>query len=133
MSGIRRHYTGALVHAGVVPNNDRPARECTRRGGPIRSIASRPERSTIDASGRNACRAGQQKEVAMMRLTIVKLFVTDQEEARRFYVDQLGFVVAEDNRLGDYRWLLVRAPDTHEVAINLELAQTEQQRKLVGQ
>lgn len=69
----------------------------------------------------------------MMRLTIVKLFVKDQDEARRFYVDQLGFVVAEDNQLGDYRWLLVRPPDTQEVAINLELAQTERQRALVGE
>ena len=69
----------------------------------------------------------------MMRLTIVKLFVKDQEEARQFYVDKLGFVVSEDNQLGDYRWLLVRPPDTQEVAINLEPAKTEQQRALVGQ
>src|SRR5262245_3002085 len=68
----------------------------------------------------------------MMRLTVVKLFVADQEEARRFYVDRLGFVVSEDHRLGDYRWLLVRPPDTPDVAINLELALTEQQRALVG-
>jgi len=68
----------------------------------------------------------------MMRLSIVKLFVNDQEEARRFYVDKLGFVVAEDKRLGEYRWLLVRPPDTQDVAINLELAKTEQQRALVG-
>jgi len=69
----------------------------------------------------------------MMRLTVVKLFVNNHEEARRFYVDRLGFVVSEDKQLGDYRWLLVRPPDTHDVAINLELAQTEQQRALVGQ
>jgi len=69
----------------------------------------------------------------MMRLTVVKLFVNNHEEARRFYVDRLGFVVSEDNQLGEYRWLLVRPPDSHDVAINLELAQTEQQRALVGQ
>jgi len=69
----------------------------------------------------------------MMCLTVVKLFVNNHEEARRFYVDRLGFVVSEDKQLGDYRWLLVRPPDTHDVAINLELAQTEQQRALVGQ
>jgi len=68
----------------------------------------------------------------MMRLTVVKLFVSDQEEARRFYVERLGFVVAEDNRLGDYRWLLVSPPDTKDVAINLELAQTVEQQALVG-
>ena len=69
----------------------------------------------------------------MMRLTVFKLFVNDQEEARRFYVDKLGFVVSEDNRLGDYRWLLVRPPDTLDISINLDLAKTEQQRALVGQ
>ena len=69
----------------------------------------------------------------MIRLTVVKLFVKDQDEARRFYVEQLGFVVAEDNRLGDYRWLTVRPPDTPDVAINLELPKTVEQRALVGQ
>src|SRR5437763_3708917 len=69
----------------------------------------------------------------MMCLTVVKLFVNNHEEARRFYVARLGFVVSEDKQLGDYRWLLVRPPDTHDVAINVELAQTEEQRALVGQ
>ena len=68
----------------------------------------------------------------MMRLSIVKLFVKDQDEARRFYVEQLGFVVAEDNRLGDFRWLMVRPPDTHDVGINLEAAKTAEQHALVG-
>jgi len=68
----------------------------------------------------------------MMRLNVFTLFVNDQDQALRFFVDQLGFVVSEDNRLGDYRWLLVRAPDTPDVAINLELARTEDQRALVG-
>jgi catechol 2,3-dioxygenase-like lactoylglutathione lyase family enzyme len=69
----------------------------------------------------------------MMRLSVFKLFVNDQEEALRFYVDKLGFVVSEDNRLGDYRWLLVRPPGTLDVSINLDLPKNEQQRALVGQ
>lgn len=68
----------------------------------------------------------------MMRLTVFKMFVTDQDEARRFYTEKLGFVVAEDKRLGDYRWLLVRPSDTNDVALNLEAARTEEQRALVG-
>lgn len=68
----------------------------------------------------------------MMRLTVFKVFVNDQEEARRFYMQKLGFVVAEDRRLGDYRWLLVRPPDNEEVALNLEVARTAEQRALVG-
>jgi len=58
--------------------------------------------------------------------------VNNHEEARRFYVDRLGLVVFEDNQRGDYRWLLAQPPDT-DVAINLELPQTAQQRALVGQ
>src|SRR5262245_5762224 len=67
-----------------------------------------------------------------MRLTVFTLFVNDQELALRFFVDQLGFVVSEDLRMGEYRWLLVRAPGTPDVAVNLELAKTAEQRALVG-
>jgi len=67
-----------------------------------------------------------------MRLSVFTLFVNDQDQALGFYVDRLGFVVSEDNRMGDYRWLLVRAPETPDVAINLELAQTPDQGALVG-
>jgi catechol 2,3-dioxygenase-like lactoylglutathione lyase family enzyme len=45
-----------------------------------------------------------------MRLTVFTLFVNDRDQALRFYVDRLGFVLSEDRRLGDYRWLLVCAP-----------------------
>jgi len=67
-----------------------------------------------------------------MRLTVFTVFVNDQDQALQFYVDSLGFVLSEDNRMGDYRWLLVRAPDTPDVAINLELARTPDQQALVG-
>jgi catechol 2,3-dioxygenase-like lactoylglutathione lyase family enzyme len=67
----------------------------------------------------------------MPKLTLFKLFVRDQEEACRFYVDQLGFEVAEDKLLGDYRWLLVRMPD-NEVSLNLEIARTDEEKALVG-
>jgi len=67
-----------------------------------------------------------------MRLAVFTLFVNDQDQALRFYVDRLGLAVAEDNRMGDYRWLLVTAPQSREVAINLELARTPAQRALVG-
>jgi catechol 2,3-dioxygenase-like lactoylglutathione lyase family enzyme len=67
-----------------------------------------------------------------MRLSVFTVFVNDQDQALLFYVDSLGFVVFEDNRMGDYRWLLVRAPDAPDVAINLELARTPEQQALVG-
>ena len=68
----------------------------------------------------------------MKKLSLFKVYVSDQEEALRFYVDQLGFEVAEDKLLGDYRWLLVRMPDNEEVTLNLETARTEEEKALVG-
>ena len=68
----------------------------------------------------------------MNKVTIFKVYVSDQEQAKRFYVEKLGFEVAEDKRLGDYRWLLVRAPDNRELSINLEIAKTNEEKALVG-
>ena len=68
----------------------------------------------------------------MNKVTTFKVYVSDQERAKRFYVEQLGFEVAEDKQLGDYRWLLVRAPDNEEVSINLEIAKTNEEKALVG-
>jgi catechol 2,3-dioxygenase-like lactoylglutathione lyase family enzyme len=42
---------------------------------------------------------------------MVGLYVRDQEEARAFYVEKLGFRVHTDVRNGDYRWLTVQHPD----------------------
>ena len=41
---------------------------------------------------------------------VVGLYVRDQEEARAFYVEKLGFRVHTDVRNGDYRWLTVQLP-----------------------
>ena len=68
----------------------------------------------------------------MHKVTMFKLYVSDQEEAKRFYVEQLGFALAEDQMLGEYRWLMVRAPGNKEVSINLEIAKTEEEKSLVG-
>ena len=67
----------------------------------------------------------------MIKLSLFKLFVHDQDATLAFYVERLGFTVAEDRRLGAYRWLLVRAPDS-DVAINLEAATTPEEQALVG-
>jgi len=68
----------------------------------------------------------------MKKITLFRVYVKDQDAARKFYVDQLGFEVAEDNLLDDYRWLLVRAPGNHEVSLNLEIAKTDEEKHLVG-
>lgn len=41
---------------------------------------------------------------------VAGIYVRDQDEALRFYVDQLGFQVHTDMRNGDYRWLTVTWP-----------------------
>ena len=41
----------------------------------------------------------------------VGVYVHDQDEALKFYVDKLGFAVHTDARNGDYRWLKVQQPD----------------------
>jgi catechol 2,3-dioxygenase-like lactoylglutathione lyase family enzyme len=63
----------------------------------------------------------------MKRVTLVKLFVNDQDEALEFYTEKLGFEVAADSKLGDYRWLLVRLLDNTEFCINLDVAKTDEQ------
>jgi catechol 2,3-dioxygenase-like lactoylglutathione lyase family enzyme len=42
---------------------------------------------------------------------VAGLYVRDQEEALKFYVDKLGFRVHTDSRNGDYRWLTVQHPE----------------------
>jgi predicted enzyme related to lactoylglutathione lyase len=39
------------------------------------------------------------------------LFVLDQDRAKAFYTEKLGFEVRDDARMGDFRWLTV-APKT---------------------
>jgi len=68
----------------------------------------------------------------MKLITLVKLFVSNHDEALEFYTKKLGFEVAEDSTMGDYRWLLVRLPDNKEFCINLEVAKTSEQKALVG-
>ncbi|HLK14856.1 MAG TPA: VOC family protein [Fimbriimonadaceae bacterium] len=42
-----------------------------------------------------------------MRFTHHTIYVTDQEEAKAFYVGKLGFDVNTDAQMGDFRWLTV--------------------------
>jgi lactoylglutathione lyase len=68
----------------------------------------------------------------MNRVTLFKVFVHDQDEALDFYTKKLGFEVAEDAKLGEYRWLLVRLPENQEFSLNLDVARSEEQKALVG-
>jgi catechol 2,3-dioxygenase-like lactoylglutathione lyase family enzyme len=43
----------------------------------------------------------------IQRFAASTLFVADQDEAREFYVDKLGFEVCMDQTMGAFRWLTV--------------------------
>ncbi|MFB2556394.1 VOC family protein [Herbiconiux liangxiaofengii] len=45
-----------------------------------------------------------------MRLQTISIFVDDQQRAVDFYTSRLGFVVASDVPLGEFRWLTVVDP-----------------------
>ncbi len=52
-------------------------------------------------------------------VNVVGLYVRDQDEALKFYVDKLGFRVHTDARNGDYRWLTVQHPDQPSLQLGL--------------
>lgn len=42
-----------------------------------------------------------------MKIYVTSVFVDDQDKAKKFYVDVLGFKVRNDIPLGEHRWLTV--------------------------
>jgi catechol 2,3-dioxygenase-like lactoylglutathione lyase family enzyme len=53
-------------------------------------------------------------------VSLATVWVTDQDEAKAFYVDKLGFREAADVSMGDgYRWVTVCQPDHPELQLTL--------------
>jgi catechol 2,3-dioxygenase-like lactoylglutathione lyase family enzyme len=53
-------------------------------------------------------------------ISLVTLWVTDQDDARAFYVDKLGFVERDDVSMGDgFRWVTIAHPDHPELEVTL--------------
>jgi catechol 2,3-dioxygenase-like lactoylglutathione lyase family enzyme len=53
-------------------------------------------------------------------VSLATVWVTDQDEAKAFYIDKLGFQEASDITMGDgYRWLTVCQPDHPELELTL--------------
>ena len=46
-----------------------------------------------------------------MHITLTGVFVSDQDEALRFYTETLGFVKKHDLPVGEFKWLTVVSPD----------------------
>ena len=68
----------------------------------------------------------------MKRLSLLSVYVEDQDAAIEFYTQKLGFVVVEDLPFGRMRWVTLRFPDDEVVSLALNLAESEQDRALVG-
>lgn len=53
-------------------------------------------------------------------VSLATIWVTDQDEAKRFYIDTLGFVERIDETMGEgFRWLSVAHPDHPELELTL--------------
>jgi catechol 2,3-dioxygenase-like lactoylglutathione lyase family enzyme len=53
-------------------------------------------------------------------ISLLTLYVTDQDEARDFYVEKLGFVAKTDVSMGDgFRWVTIGHPDQPELQVTL--------------
>ena len=53
-------------------------------------------------------------------VSLVTVYVTDQDAAKAFYLDKLGFVETADVRMGDgFRWVTVAHPDHRELEVTL--------------
>ncbi len=53
-------------------------------------------------------------------VSLATVWVNDQDDAKAFYVDKLGFVEAVDVSMGDgYRWVTVVHPDHPELQLTL--------------
>jgi catechol 2,3-dioxygenase-like lactoylglutathione lyase family enzyme len=55
----------------------------------------------------------------MTQVSVVGVYVQDQDEALKFYVEKLGFRVHTDAKNGDYRWLTVQHPDQPDFQLGL--------------
>lgn len=55
----------------------------------------------------------------IQRIAYTSVFVLDQDRAKTFYTEKLGFEVREDQRMGDFRWLTVSPPGQKDVAMIL--------------
>jgi predicted enzyme related to lactoylglutathione lyase len=55
----------------------------------------------------------------IQRLSHTSVYVLDQDRAKTFYTEKLGFEVREDQRMGDFRWLTVSPKGQQDLEIVL--------------
>src|SRR5262245_10598502 len=106
-------------------------RLANRRRPPLasRSFRLRPGNPSAEGRARQIDRPG---DLIMKRLSLLSVYVKDQDAAIEFYTKKLGFVVAEDVPFGPQRWVTLRLPDDDVVCLTLNLPMTDNDRALVG-
>jgi catechol 2,3-dioxygenase-like lactoylglutathione lyase family enzyme len=68
----------------------------------------------------------------MKRISLLSVYVKDQDAAIEFYTNKLGFIVAEDVPFGPQRWVTLRLPDDDVASVSLIQAESDDDRALVG-
>jgi AraC-like DNA-binding protein/catechol 2,3-dioxygenase-like lactoylglutathione lyase family enzyme len=105
---------GAQSYAGLLPADVAAAllnAQDSRSGG------IRPATMLLTARSRSAT----EEEIQMIqRMSHTPIFVLDQDSAKDFYVNKLGFEVKTDAKMGDdFRWLTVSPPGQPDLEITL--------------
>ena len=76
---------------------------------------------------------GNSSEPPHLRIHAINIYVRDQERSLRFYVEQLGFKLTFDARLGSRgRWLAVSPPDGSAVLVLIAPKRGSQEYKFIG-
>src|SRR5262245_56887109 len=60
------------------------------------------------------------------------LLVKNYDDAIDFYTKKLGWVVAEDNPMGDDRWVTITFPGNADCVVALHVARTKEDKALLG-
>src|SRR5215813_8987788 len=77
-------------------------------------------------------RKTKHEENVMKKKLICSLLVKDYDEAIDFYTKKLGWVVAEDNPMGDDRWVTITAPGNDCCVVALHVERTKEDHALLG-
>ncbi|WP_406233600.1 VOC family protein [Nocardia sp. NBC_01009] len=58
---------------------------------------------------------------SISNVSLVTVYVTDQDAAKQWYIDKLGFIEVSDVTMGDngFRWVTVAHPDHTELEVTL--------------
>jgi len=89
--------------------------------------------STFSEDWADPAKSRSDREDPYLRIHSVSVFVRDQDRSLRFYVDQLGFSLVGDVRLGSgERWVAVAPPDGTAILSLVAPKPDSQQYKLIG-